>query len=88
MIVWPEYISLKDWAASLAVDYPSQFIPHLEDENKWQEWGAVLCSTGEFAIAGIPSPLESRTAKQNTDFKDWRSWAKIVYNIMQSDVKN
>jgi hypothetical protein len=84
MIIWPEYITLNDWAGALTADYPSEFIPLLQDENKWHEWGAIIVSSGVFERAGIPSPFSIIEGKKKFDFEKWQDWAKIVYINMSS----
>jgi hypothetical protein len=84
-VVWPEYIALKDWAAALTVDFPNENIPLLENEEKWQEWGNIVISTGIFAKAGIPAPFSVKEGKKSINFDKWQEWAKIVYNIMANE---
>lgn len=84
-VIWPEYIELKLWAAQLIVDYPNDPIPLLTDENKWQEWGAILANTGVFQKASIPTPFSISQGKKNDNFKSWQDWAKIVYNLMANE---
>jgi len=79
MIIWPEYISLKDWAADLIGTYSKEFLPILEDEDKWQEWGAIVAGTGIFAKAGVPTPFSLVQGKKQADFESWQEWAKIIY---------
>jgi hypothetical protein len=84
-VVWPEYISLKDWAAALIVDFPNENLPTLENEEEWQEWGTKVISTGVFAKGSIPAPFSVQEGKKATNFEKWQEWAKIVYNIMAND---
>lgn len=87
-IIWPEYIELKPWANALLFDYANEPLPILEDENKWAEWGAIVAGTGTFSRNNIPSPLSAGRSKTEPTFKDWQSWAKVVYNIMANENKN
>lgn len=75
-VIWPEYITLNNWAGNLVADYSTEFIPILQDENKWQEWGAIVASTGIFVQAKLPLP---------NSFKNWQDWAKVVYNLMSTE---
>ena len=82
MIVWPEYIDIKDWAANLIVDYPDEYLPILEDADKWEDWGSIVAGTGVFARNDIPAPFSVTEGKKKQEFKDWQEWAKTVYNLM------
>lgn len=82
MIVWPEYIDIKDWAANLIVDYPDEYLPILEDADKWQEWASIVAGTGVFARNDIPEPFSVTEGEKKQEFKDWQEWAKTVYNLM------
>jgi len=83
-IIWPEYIDLPHWSASLVADYPQEFLPILDNDNDWQEWGAIIVSTGVFARLGIPAPFSLEEGAKKQEFADWREWAKIVYNLMSN----
>jgi len=82
MIVWPEYIDIKDWAANLIVDYPDEYLPILEDADKWEDWGSIVAGTGVFARNDIPAPVSVMEGTKKQEFKDWQEWAKTVYNLM------
>lgn len=84
MIVWPEYIDIKDWAANLIADYPDEYLPILEDESKWEDWGAVVAGSGIFARNNIPAPSSVEKGEKKPEFKDWQEWAKTVYNLMMN----
>jgi hypothetical protein len=79
MVIWPEYITLKDWAANLVSDYANEYLPILSNEEKWEEWGAIVAGSGTFSKANVPPPFEIYGARKKSSFKDWREWAKIVY---------
>jgi hypothetical protein len=82
-VIWPEYISLKDWAAHLQASYADQFLPILNDETKWEEWATIVVSSGIFEEAKIPSPFTISEGKKTSRFQNWREWAVIVYtNIL------
>ena len=82
MIVWPEYIDVKDWAANLIVDYPDEYLPILEDADKWEDWASIVAGTGVFARNNIPAPFSVTEGEKKQEFKDWQEWAKTVYNLM------
>jgi len=82
MIVWPEYIDIKDWAANLIVDYPDEYLPILEDADKWEDWASIVAGTGVFARNNIPAPFSVTEGEKKQEFKDWQEWAKTVYNLM------
>lgn len=84
-MVWPEYIGLKDWAACLVIDYPNEYLPLLENEDKWQEWGAAVVNTGIFAKANVPSPFSIKEGQKKENFTDWREWAKTLYIILTNE---
>jgi hypothetical protein len=86
-VIWPEYISLKDWSAALIFDYYNEPLPILENDNNWPQWGAIVAGTGVFANNNIPSPLSFGKSKNSPEFKDWQAWAKVVYNIMSNEKK-
>ena len=85
MIIWPEYISLNDWAAKITEDYPNEIVPILTDEDKWQEWAAVVINTGIFAEAGIPSPFSIDSGEKEDNFNSWQEWAKVFYINMVNE---
>ena len=82
MIIWPEYIDIKDWAANLIVDYPNEYLPILEDADKWENWASIVAGTGVFARNDIPAPFSVTEGEKKQEFKDWQEWAKTVYNLM------
>ena len=84
MIVWPEYIDIKDWAANLVHDYPDEYLPILEDADKWQDWASIVAGTGVFARNEIPAPFSFELGEKKEDFGNWQEWAKTVYNLMMS----
>jgi hypothetical protein len=74
-MVIPLNINLKDWSASLVVDFPSDDIPLLYDENSWKSWGNALVQCTSFSTNGAPA---------TTLFKDWISWALAIFNVMSN----
>lgn len=81
-VIYPERISLTDWADNLLADYYFEDLPKLQDENKWQEWAAKVAGTGSFLAASVPSPISKDT---DIKFKKWEDWAKSVYLIMSNE---
>ena len=82
ILVYPEHITLKRWAAELIRIYPKDRLPILLDEEKWTEWANMVAGTGTFKRNAVPGGTKIvNNAKQPT-FKDWQTWAKQVYSIM------
>lgn len=86
LTVYPKFISVKYWAATVIADYSDEPLPILKNEEDWAKWGAVVADTGAFKRAHIPSPLSVKNTTKESNFKDWESWAKVVYNIMRSEI--
>jgi hypothetical protein len=86
-VIRPEYIGLIDWAAALISDFSEEPIPKLQDENKWQEWAAIVAGTGVFQNANIPPPFTISEGKKTDNFKDWTEWATAVYSLMANEPK-
>jgi len=87
VMVYPRFISLKNWSASLIIDFPNDLVPVLENENKWEEWATQLISVGNFSKAGLPTPFTiTQEGKKKPNFQNWEDWAKIVYSIMMNEV--
>jgi len=79
MVVWPEYISLNYWAATLVDNYSDYPLPILDDDKKWEDWGAAVAGTAPFSHKGIPVPFSTSEGVRKSHFKKWEDWAKIVY---------
>src|SRR5271154_5920017 len=88
LTVYPKYISLKYWAATVVSDYDNESLPLLGNEEEWKEWGNIVAGTGIFLRASVPSPASIVRGKNQDNFKDWQQWARIVYNIMNSELIN
>lgn len=85
-VIWPEYISLRDWSAALIADYPEENLPLLDNEDKWQDWAAVVCGSGIFERANIPSPFVIEEGRKKSNFAEWQDWAKIVYTNLANEL--
>ncbi|CAB4124174.1 hypothetical protein UFOVP51_56 [uncultured Caudovirales phage] len=88
LVVYPEYIDLKNWAGALIADNPSSYLPILQDESKWQEWAAIVAGTGVFQRNRVPSPFSIYKGSRKENFKDWTEWAKVVYLLLNNESKN
>ena len=75
-MVRPEYISLKNWAASLLIDYGDFTLPILFNQKKWEAWAVDLLNVPPFRGRNIPAPKKD---------EDWQVWAKKVYYIMNQE---
>lgn len=84
-VIMPQYILLEDWAAQLILNYPNEPLPLLENENKWQEWGAVVANTGIFKRAAIPPPFTMNDGQKTVNFETWQKWGEVVYNLMANE---
>ncbi len=86
--VYPRYISLKYWTATVVNDYSNECLPILTNEEEWEEWASIVASTGAFLRAGVPSPSSVKRGIKEKNFKDWEGWAKVVFNIMDAEDSN
>jgi len=87
--VYPKYISVKYWAATVCDDYSDFPLPILHDETKWAAWAQNLIATEPFISAGVPSPYKDVRKKDGElAFKNWEEWAKKVYLVMLSQNNN
>ena len=74
MMIPSDNVSLRDWAASLMVDFSTtDAIPEIDDETKWKEWGNIVASSPNFASRGVPT---------TESFPNWQEWGIIVYVTM------
>lgn len=69
----PNFVSLKNWSHSLIIDFPSDNIPVLMDEENWKTWGNHLIQENSFSKNGAPS---------TKNYPDWKSWAKDIFKVM------
>lgn len=89
--VYPKYIKAKYWAATVCDDYSDYGLPILLNEDDWADWAQTVVSFEPFANAGVPSPYNTKKQVNEENKKDeqvlqytFESWAKIAYNIMNS----
>lgn len=75
-MILPIGISLKDWAASLVIDFPTDNIPLLYEDADWKQWGDLLIQENSFSEADAPG-----TAL----FKEWNPWADAVFYAMANN---
>ena len=71
--VYPKYISVKYWAASVCSDYSDQGLPILLDEDKWAQWAKAVISYEPFQKAGVPSPYNQKKQITENNKKKQRS---------------
>lgn len=72
-MVMPYGISFTDWAASLVVDFPHDFVPFPLDEASWQNWASDLVQSPTFYNQNAPLPDQ---------FSSWQDWAVALYKAM------
>ena len=56
--VYPKYISVKYWAATVCDDYSDFPLPILHAETKWAVWAQNLIGIEPFASRGVPIPYK------------------------------
>lgn len=81
--VYPKYISIKYWAATVCDDYSDFPLPVLHDETKWAAWAENLIGVEPFVNRGVPSPYKGG-GKNELAFNNWEEWAKKAYLVMLS----
>ena len=74
-MILPKGITLKNFAASLIIDFPNDNIPILTDEKKWKKWGSLVVQETTFANNGAPGPGR---------FKDATQWTQALFKTMAS----
>lgn len=82
MVIYPEYISLRNFADALFINYPNEQLPILENEKDWVEWASVLSGTGIFLRNNVPTPVSLKEGKKEIYFDTWQDWAKALYITM------
>ena len=74
-MILPLYIDFLDWAASLVIDFPTENIPVLYNENDWKDYGNQLVLCDSFYDAGAPG---------TDSYDDRQKWAMDVYFAMMN----
>ncbi len=69
----PLFSDVKDWAASLVIDFPNDNIPRLERNSDWKEWGNSLVGENSFSTSGAPG---------THNYSSPRPWMIDVYKVM------
>lgn len=69
----PQYVDLKDWAASLIIDFPFDAVPILINDD-WRAWGNYLAQCTSFANNGAPG---------TANYDDWLKYADAIYYTME-----
>jgi len=81
-VVYPRYISLRDWTSRLIADFQEEQLPLLDNENTWQEWATTVAGTGIFERAGVPAPFTIEQGEKKSLFSSWENWAEVVYMLI------
>ena len=71
----PLNVSFMDWAHSLIVDFPTDNVPSLTNEDDWQLWGTLLIESQSFASNGAPSTY---------GYSDKFAWARDLFSTMNN----
>jgi hypothetical protein len=72
----PEATDLRSWAASIIIDFPTDDIPILDNDENWKEWGDKLAGCTTFIENNSPS---------THGYIDWKSWAERVFFCMSNN---
>lgn len=77
-IIQPDGLTLMQWT-----DYTGDGltaygpVPRLEDETRWQDWGATVLGMGTLRDTMFPNPY---------NFTDWREWADRFNQVLDSQL--
>jgi hypothetical protein len=74
-MIIPIHTTLPAWAASLIIDFPSDDIPVLSNEDDWKRWGNQLVQSSTFSQNGAPG---------TAGYNDWQKWAQAIFNTMSN----
>jgi len=69
----PRFTTLKKWADSILIDFPTDDVPILTDEDRWKDWGDLLVQEPSFSKSGAPG---------TSTYSDWNQWAQDVFLTM------
>lgn len=72
----PEMTDLKTWASSLLIDFPTDDIPFLNNDENWKEWGDQLSRCTTFMENNSPGTQY---------YSEWKSWAHRVFSCMNNN---
>ncbi len=72
-MIYPGYIKLRDWAASLQIDFPTANVPILYKEEEWKKWARSIADLEFFKSIAVPPPSGNQ---------EWNNWAKEFYRIV------
>lgn len=72
----PNFAPLKVWADSLYIDFPTDNIPRLTDEDDWKRWGNFLVQENSFVNNAAPG---------TQSYNDWKVWAQAVFYVMANN---
>lgn len=87
IMVYPEYISFKDFADRFCEEYIEAHLPIVQDENKWVEWGLAVAGNEAFLPYNIPAPAQiANPGKIVPGFKTWQDWAKAMYIALTNNL--
>lgn len=87
IIIYPEYISFRDFADRFCEEYVEAHLPIVQDENKWVEWAMAVAGNEAFTPFNIPSPASvGAQGTLNAGFKTWQEWAMGVYICLTNNM--
>ncbi len=75
-MILPKDVSLKNFAASLIIDYPNDNIPMLTDIKQWKKWGSMVVQESSFTNQGAPGPGL---------FKTPQAWTQGLFKAMSNN---
>lgn len=83
-IIWPDYISLKEWADNLVRDYYEYNLPIYIEGTEWEKWADKVAKTEPFSSYGIRSPLRINFVSSSADllYNSWEDWVKDFYKVI------
>lgn len=72
-MIIPRYISFNRWGNQLRIDYPTDIIPVIRDEQDWKKAARIIVASPSFQTMNAPAP---------TDEKTWEEWGDKFYKAM------
>ena len=75
-VIDPRPMKIKDWTDAMTINL-ERFggIPILQNEKKWQEWGASISQLSSLSGTDVPNPYE---------FSDWQVWAQRLNETLSA----